>query len=100
MSPPLLTCVATPVYSCREGTASGTRRTVTTWKERHAAAVRKQDEAQLAYKAATEERAQALLDGEAELGSQAAVARELGVTRATINRAIKALEKKAGEKPV
>lgn len=67
---------------------------MTTWKERHDAAVRKQDEAQLAYQAATAERAQALLDGEAELGSQAAVARELGVTRATINRAINALKKK------
>jgi DNA invertase Pin-like site-specific DNA recombinase len=70
---------------------------VTTWKERHDEAVREQDAAQLAYQEATAKRARALLDGEAELGSQAAVARELGVTRATINRAIKALEKK---KPV
>lgn len=67
---------------------------VTTWRERHDEAVRKQDAAQLAYQAATVERAQALLDGETELGSQSAVARELGVTRATINRAIKALQKK------
>lgn len=67
---------------------------MTTWKERHDEAVREQDAAQLAYQEATAKRAQALLDGESELGSQAAVARELGVTRATINRAIKALEKK------
>lgn len=67
---------------------------MTTWKERHDAAVRKQDAAQKAYQEATDERAQALLDGEAELGSQAAVARELGVTRAGINRAINALKKK------
>jgi DNA-binding MarR family transcriptional regulator len=67
---------------------------VTTWKERHDEAVREQDAAQLAYQAATAKRAQALLDGEAELGSQAEVARELGVTRATVNRVIKQLEKK------
>ncbi|MFF7200496.1 hypothetical protein [Streptomyces sp. NPDC008141] len=68
---------------------------MTTWKERHDAAVRKQDAAQQAYREATDERAQALLDGEAELGSQSAVARELGVTRATINRAINALKKRS-----
>lgn len=67
---------------------------MTTWKERHDAAVRKQDAAQKAYQEATDERARALLDGEAELGSQAAVARELGVTRAGINRAINALKNK------
>jgi hypothetical protein len=67
---------------------------VTTWKERHDAAVRKQAEAQAAYQAATDERAQALIDGEAELGSQAAVAKELGVTRAGINRAINAYKAK------
>lgn len=67
---------------------------MTTWKERHDEAVREQDAAQLAYQAATAKRAQALLDGEAELGSQAEVARELGVTRATVNRVIKQLEKK------
>lgn len=94
MSPGVLTSVATPGYSCREVTASGTRRDVTTWKERHDAAVRKQDAAQKAYQEATDERAQALIDGEAELGSQAAVARELGVTRAGINRAINALKQK------
>lgn len=94
MSPPVLTCVATPGYSCGTGTTSGTRRDVTTWKERHDAAVQKQDAAQKAYQEATDERAQALIDGEAELGSQAAVARELGVTRAGISRAINALKKK------
>lgn len=67
---------------------------MTTWKERHDDAVRKQGEAQKAYKQATVERAQALLDGQNLLGSQSAVARELGVTRATINRAIRALQDK------
>jgi DNA invertase Pin-like site-specific DNA recombinase len=68
---------------------------VTTWRERHDAAVQKQEAAQLAYQEATAERAQALIDGEHELGSQAAVARELGVTRAGINRAINAAKKRA-----
>lgn len=94
MSPGVLTVVATPGYSCRTVAASGKGRDVTTWKERHDAAVQKQDAAQKAYQEATDERAQALLDGEAELGSQAAVARELGVTRAGISRAINALKKK------
>lgn len=67
---------------------------MTTWKERHDAAVQKQNAAQQAYQEATDERAQALIDGEAELGSQAAVARELGVTRAGISRAINALKQK------
>ncbi|MFI2367277.1 hypothetical protein [Streptomyces sp. NPDC018833] len=67
---------------------------MSTWRERHDAAVRKQEAAQQAYREATDERAQALIDGEAELGSQAAVAKELGVTRAGINRAINALRKK------
>lgn len=67
---------------------------MTTWKERHDAAVRKQAEAQAAYQAATDERAQALIDGETELGSQSAVARELGVTRAGISRAINAFKAK------
>jgi hypothetical protein len=93
-SPRVLTSVATPGYSCGTVTASGTRRDVTTWRERHDAAVRKQAAAQAAYQEATDERAQALIDGEAELGSQAAVARELGVTRAGISRAINALKNK------
>ncbi|WP_326786438.1 helix-turn-helix domain-containing protein [Streptomyces sp. NBC_00151] len=67
---------------------------MTTWKARHDAAVKKQAAAQKAYQEATDERAQALIDGEAELGSQAAVARELGVTRAGISRAINALKNK------
>ncbi|WP_123977180.1 winged helix-turn-helix domain-containing protein [Streptomyces sp. Ag109_O5-1] len=66
---------------------------MTTWKERHDAAVREQDIAWKAYLEATAARAQALLDGTAVLGTQAAVARELGVSRAVVNRAIKALEK-------
>ena len=93
-SPGVLTPVATPGYSCRAVTTSGKGRDVTTWRERHDAAVRKQEAAQQAYQEATDERAQALIDGEAELGSQAAVARELGVTRAGINRAINALKNK------
>ncbi|MFJ4785490.1 hypothetical protein [Streptomyces sp. NPDC088794] len=67
---------------------------MTTWRERHDAAVQKQEAAQQAYQEATDERAQALIDGETELGSQAEVARELGVTRAGISRAINALKKK------
>ncbi|WP_406199228.1 hypothetical protein OG331_22975 [Streptomyces sp. NBC_01017] len=67
---------------------------MTTWRARHDEAVRKQEAAQQAYQEATDERAQALIDGEAELGSQAAVARELGVTRAGISRAINALKNK------
>ncbi|GAA2972210.1 hypothetical protein GCM10010446_65990 [Streptomyces enissocaesilis] len=67
---------------------------MTTWRERHDAAVRKQEAAQQAFREATDERAQALIDGEAELGSQAAVARELRVTRAGISRAINAYRNK------
>ncbi|MEU8713596.1 winged helix-turn-helix domain-containing protein [Streptomyces sp. NPDC048663] len=66
---------------------------MTTWKERHDEAVRQQDIAWKAYLEATADRARALLDGTEELGTQAAVARELGVSRAVVNRAIKALEK-------
>lgn len=65
-----------------------------TWRERHDAAVEAQDQAWKAYIAATDARGHALLDGVAVLGSQAAVARDLGVSRAVVNRAIKALEKK------
>ncbi|MET9516410.1 hypothetical protein [Streptomyces sp. NPDC002994] len=67
---------------------------MTTWRERHDAAVRKQEAAQQAFREASDERAQALIDGEEELGSQSAVARELGVTRAGISRAINAFKKK------
>lgn len=73
---------------------------MTTWRERHDAAVEAHRQALKAVQQAAEDRASALLDGVAELGSQAAVARDLGVTRASVNQAIKALEKKAGEKPV
>lgn len=64
-----------------------------TWRERHSEAVRKQQAARIAYQEATAERAQALIDGEQELGSQAAVARELGITRASVNQAIRARDK-------
>lgn len=93
-SPGVLTLVATPGYSCGAVAASGKGRDVTTWRERHDAAVQKQEAAQKAYQEATDERAQALLEGEYVLGSQSAVARELGVTRAGINRAINAWKNK------
>jgi hypothetical protein len=67
---------------------------VTTWKQRHDEAVRKQAAAQKAYQDATDERALALIDGAEELGSQAAVARELGVKTPSINQAIRAYQKK------
>lgn len=74
---------------------------MTTWKERHDAAAAAHTDALKAVQRAATERAQALLDGVAELGSQAAVARELGVTRASVNQAIKALQKKdTDDKPV
>jgi hypothetical protein len=89
-----LTVVSNTAYSCGSGTTSGTRRDVTTWKQRLAAAEEAQRTAYSAYQQATEERAQALLDGVAELGTQAEVARELGITRASVNQAIKAWQKK------
>lgn len=67
---------------------------MTTWRARHDEAVRKQQAAQQAYQQATDERAQALIDGANELGSQAAVARELGVTTPSVNQAIRAYQKK------
>lgn len=74
---------------------------MTTWRERHDAAVAAHADALKAVQAAAADRAQALLDGVAELGSQAAVARELGVTRASVNQAIKALQKKnPADRPV
>ena len=91
---PTLTDVSTPAYICGQAATSGTRRDVTTWRERHAAAVRKQAAAQQAYQEATDERARALIAGVEELGSQAAVARELGVKPPSVNQAIRAYEKK------
>ncbi|MER8004964.1 LysR family transcriptional regulator [Streptomyces sp. NPDC094149] len=67
---------------------------MTTWKQQYDEAVRKQKAALDAYQAATDERAQALIAGVWELGSQAAVARELGVTKPSVNQAIRAYEKK------
>ncbi|MFD4527829.1 hypothetical protein ACFWP7_28645 [Streptomyces sp. NPDC058470] len=67
---------------------------MTTWRARHDEAVRKQEAAQRAYQDATDERAQALIDGAKELGSQAAVARELGVTTPSVNQAIRAYQRK------
>lgn len=67
---------------------------MTTWRERHDAAVAAQATAWEAYIEAAADRARALLDGVAQLGSQAEVGRALGVTRASVNQAIKALEKK------
>ncbi|CAM5536169.1 hypothetical protein [Streptomyces canus] len=71
---------------------------MTTWKEQYDEAVRKQDAAQKAYQAATDERARALIAGVWELGTQAAVARELGVKTPSVNQAIRAYEKKADKK--
>ncbi|WNI16933.1 hypothetical protein [Actinacidiphila sp. ITFR-21] len=68
---------------------------MTTWKERHDQAVEDQKKAQTAYQLATAARAQALLDGVAELGTQAEVARALGIERSSVNQAIKAHQKKA-----
>jgi len=67
---------------------------VTTWKARHDDAVRKQQAAQQAYQDATDERALALLAGVEELGTQAAVARELGIKTPSVNQAIRAYQKK------
>ena len=85
--------VSTSAYSCDVANASGTYRDVNTWRERHDRAVQDQEVARQAYRKASIERALALRDGEAELGSQAAVARALGVTRPIVNRAIRALQK-------
>ena len=89
-----LTDVSTPTYSCGQAVTSGTRRDVTTWRARHDEAVRKQEAALRAYQEATDDRAIALLDGVAELGSQAEVARDLGIARASVNQAIRAYQKK------
>ncbi|MGC9538528.1 hypothetical protein [Streptomyces sp. UG1] len=67
---------------------------MTTWRARHDEAVRKQAAALKAYQDATDERALALIDGVEELGSQAAVARELGVKTPSVNQAIRAYQKK------
>lgn len=67
---------------------------MTTWRARHDDAVRKQEAALAAYQEATDERALALLDGAEELGSQAAVARELGIKTPSVNQAIRAYQKK------
>lgn len=93
-----LTIVSTPPYSCGQAVTSGTRRDVTTWRERHDEAVRKQEAAQLAYQQATDERAIALLDGVAELGKQSDVARDLGISRGSVNQAIRAYQKKTEKK--
>lgn len=89
-----LTEISTPAYVCLRAVTSGTRRDVTTWRERHDDAVRKQQAAQRAYQDATDERALALIAGVEELGTQAAVARELGVKTPSVNQAIRAYEKK------
>lgn len=92
-----LTEISTPTYVCGQAVTSGTRRDVTTWRERHDEAVRKQQAAQRAYQEATDERALALLAGVQELGSQAAVARELGIKTPSVNQAIRAFQKKTTE---
>jgi DNA-binding transcriptional regulator LsrR (DeoR family) len=67
---------------------------MSSWLDRHNAAVARQDAALSKYQKATRDRAAALKDGEAELGSQAEVARALGVSRAIVNRAIKKAAKR------
>ncbi|MGW0647870.1 hypothetical protein ACWD4T_03540 [Streptomyces umbrinus] len=67
---------------------------MTTWRERHDDAVRKQAAAQQAYQEATDERALALIAGVEELGTQTAVAAELGVKTPSVNQAIRAYQKK------
>lgn len=67
---------------------------MTTWRERHDDAVRKQAAAQKAYQEATDERALALIAGVEELGTQTAVAAELGVKTPSVNQAIRAYQKK------
>ena len=89
-----LTDISRGAYICGQAVTSGTRRDVTTWRERHDEAVRKQQAAQAAYQEATDERALALIAGAEELGSQAAVARELGVKTPSVNQAIRAYQKK------
>ena len=89
-----LTDISTGAYVCGQAVTSGTRRDVTTWRERHDEAVRKQAAAQKAYQDATDERALALIAGVEVLGSQAAVARELGVKTPSVNQAIRAYQKK------
>lgn len=89
-----LTDVSTRTYTCGRAVTSGTRRDVTTWRERHDEAVRKQEAAQRAYQEASDERALALIAGVEELKTQAAVARELGIERASVNQAIRAYQKK------
>jgi hypothetical protein len=89
-----LTAISRGAYICGQATTSGTRRDVTTWRARHDEAVRKQQAAQQAYQDATDERALALIAGVEELGSQAAVARELGVKTPSVNQAIRAYQKK------
>lgn len=93
-----LTEISRGAYICGQAVTSGTRRDVTTWRERHDAAVRKQEAAQRAYQDATDERALALLAGVEELGSQTAVAKELGVKTPSVNQAIRAYQKKAEQK--
>ncbi|NUT38868.1 MAG: hypothetical protein HOV86_02675 [Thermoactinospora sp.] len=70
---------------------------MTTWRARHDEAVRKQAAALQAYREATDERALALLAGVDELGTQAAVALELGVKTPSVNQAIRAYQKKQDE---
>ncbi|AVH57868.1 MULTISPECIES: hypothetical protein [Streptomyces] len=71
---------------------------MTTWRARHDEAVRKQEAAQQAYQEATDERARALLAGVDELGSQTAVAKELGVKTPSVNQAIRAYQRKTSQK--
>ncbi|WP_405431150.1 hypothetical protein [Streptomyces anulatus] len=59
------------------------------WRKRVADEKRRQKDLQDELRASAIRRAQALLDGVAELGSQAAVAREIGVSTTAVQNAIK-----------
>ncbi|MFJ5893808.1 hypothetical protein [Streptomyces californicus] len=59
------------------------------WRKRVAAEKKRQKDLQDELRASAIRRAQALLDGVAELGSQAAVAREIGVSTTAVQNAIK-----------
>lgn len=59
------------------------------WRNRVADEKKRQKDLQDELRASAIRRAQALLDGVAELGSQAAVAREIGVSTTAVQNAIK-----------
>ena len=67
------------------------------WRERVAAEDEAQRQLRNDMSASARRRAEALRDGVKELGSKAAVARELGTTEAAVRKAIAALRSAATE---